>query len=177
MAYLIMPIQRIPRYVMLLSDLLKHTDPSHPDYKQLEQAVTKVEGVARYINEKKREDENMKRLLVINKSIEGTFEDPLVQPHRKFVREGALELVKVLVRVPTQGTPIVKEPEKKTFSFFRKKETNRKEGFLHKSGDAEESAIGFALTLGGLFKGWKKRWFILDGTKLSYYLDKVVRIF
>ena len=144
LSYLIMPIQRVPRYVMLLSDLLKHTDQAHPDYKNLKNAVEKVEGVARFINEKvpphpslsafvlsssfsiisgfeqKREDENSKKLVTISKSIDGQFEEPLVQPARRFVREGELELVKVLIKVPTQASPIMKEKER-GFSLFRKK--------------------------------------------------------
>ena len=31
-SYLIMPIQRIPRYNLLLEDLVMHTWPEHPDY-------------------------------------------------------------------------------------------------------------------------------------------------
>lgn len=46
-----MPIQRIPRYVMLLSDLLKHTEPNHLDYKNISTGLNKVQGVATYINE------------------------------------------------------------------------------------------------------------------------------
>ena len=61
--------------------------------------------------------------MAINKSIEGQFEEPLVQPARRFVKEGELELVKVLVKVPTQAAPIVKDKEKdgKRFTLFRKK--------------------------------------------------------
>ncbi len=32
---LIMPVQRIPRYKLLFEELLKHTDDTHPDYKDL----------------------------------------------------------------------------------------------------------------------------------------------
>ncbi len=55
-SFLIMPVQRIPRYEtnpktlpkiprynMLLRDLVKHTWEGHPDYNHLKQAVARVE--------------------------------------------------------------------------------------------------------------------------------------
>src|SRR5690242_13778022 len=37
-AYLIMPVQRIPRYKLLLEDLLKKTEETHPDYLNIKKA-------------------------------------------------------------------------------------------------------------------------------------------
>lgn len=31
-SYLIRPVQRIPRYILLLTDIIKHTPKTHPDY-------------------------------------------------------------------------------------------------------------------------------------------------
>ena len=36
-SYLVLPIQRIPRYVMLLEDMFKHTPINHVDHTDLEQ--------------------------------------------------------------------------------------------------------------------------------------------
>jgi hypothetical protein len=55
---LIMPVQRLPRYKMLLEQLLKHTDRDHIDYKELERALAKISESVLLINEKKREHEN-----------------------------------------------------------------------------------------------------------------------
>lgn len=55
---LITPIQRIPRYVLLLKSILKHTEDSHPDYSELGTAISQLQQVATVINEKKRESEN-----------------------------------------------------------------------------------------------------------------------
>lgn len=41
-AFLIMPVQRIPRYVLLLSDLIKHTPPTHVDHKELQECLQLV---------------------------------------------------------------------------------------------------------------------------------------
>lgn len=51
-SYLIMPIQRIPRYALLLRAVLEYTNPSHPDYENLKVAQQKVEEVSSYINQK-----------------------------------------------------------------------------------------------------------------------------
>jgi hypothetical protein len=45
-SFLVKPIQRLPKYVLLLKDLLKHTDPSHPDYVNIESASAQYGEVA-----------------------------------------------------------------------------------------------------------------------------------
>jgi hypothetical protein len=42
---LIMPIQRIPRYTLLLGELLRSTEPNHPDYDDLKKAIKSLEDV------------------------------------------------------------------------------------------------------------------------------------
>jgi hypothetical protein len=49
-SFLITPIQRIPRYVLLLTELLKHTEPSHPDHELLQKAIPLVKDVAEFVN-------------------------------------------------------------------------------------------------------------------------------
>lgn len=50
-SYLILPVQRIPRYVLLIKEMQKHTPQTHPDSALLSQAYECIEGVARSINE------------------------------------------------------------------------------------------------------------------------------
>ncbi|KAJ3434351.1 faciogenital dysplasia protein [Anaeramoeba flamelloides] len=50
-SYLIMPIQRLPRYKLLLSEALKHIDPLHPDYAPTKEAIGFIENIAQRINE------------------------------------------------------------------------------------------------------------------------------
>ena len=38
-SYLIMPIQRIPRYQLLLTELLKNTEPSYEDYSECSHTI------------------------------------------------------------------------------------------------------------------------------------------
>ncbi|XP_046403591.1 uncharacterized protein LOC124169131 [Ischnura elegans] len=51
---LIMPVQRIPRYELLIQRLLKHTEPSHPDHPLLVEAATVVRSLAQSINRRGR---------------------------------------------------------------------------------------------------------------------------
>lgn len=51
MGYLIMPVQRVPRYVMLLQDMVKHTTAKHPDHAHLTQALAQMQATATLINE------------------------------------------------------------------------------------------------------------------------------
>jgi hypothetical protein len=50
---LIMPVQRIPRHILLLTDLAKHTPPEHPDFDLLTKAVERTKEVAIVINDAK----------------------------------------------------------------------------------------------------------------------------
>jgi len=93
-SYLIMPIQRIPRYVMLLTDLFKNTPESHKDYQPLKDALTKMENVAQYVNKKKREAENLLGVTTVARHLVG-LDSPAEfnQPHRRYVRQGFLQEV------------------------------------------------------------------------------------
>ncbi|CAG7727349.1 unnamed protein product [Allacma fusca] len=47
---LIMPIQRIPRYELLVKELLKHTDPNHEDHSRLNIALENIKQFALHID-------------------------------------------------------------------------------------------------------------------------------
>lgn len=86
---LIMPIQRIPRYKLLLEDMIKHTPPEHPDHEPLKQALAKIDEVAMRIDKGLQEYEQQQRLIEISsaRSFQGTT---LLAAHRKLLREGEL---------------------------------------------------------------------------------------
>lgn len=60
--FLIKPIQRLVKYPLLLSQLLKETDPSWPNYNELHQAYLISKEVALVINESQRRAENIQHL-------------------------------------------------------------------------------------------------------------------
>eukprot|EP01113_Clastostelium_recurvatum_P028624 TRINITY_DN3459_c0_g1_i2.p1 TRINITY_DN3459_c0_g1~~TRINITY_DN3459_c0_g1_i2.p1 ORF type:complete len:1330 (+),score=357.21 TRINITY_DN3459_c0_g1_i2:583-3990(+) len=90
-ALLIAPIQRIPRYVLLLEDLVRHTPSSHLDHKNLTSALWKMKAVAEYVNEKKREADNIHEVERVQEKL-GSFEAgfDLAVPHRRYIREGIM---------------------------------------------------------------------------------------
>lgn len=69
--YLITPIQRVPRYVLLLKELLKHTVVHHRDYKPTSDAIVDLQRVAEIINNQKRDAEHLEELNDLQSKITG----------------------------------------------------------------------------------------------------------
>ncbi|XP_063244519.1 rho guanine nucleotide exchange factor 39-like [Bacillus rossius redtenbacheri] len=88
-ALLITPIQRIPRYCLLLKEILAHTPASHPDYGVLQRSLHEVEQAARHINSLVHDYENMQKILELQRSLCGN-QPCIVSPGRKFIKEGML---------------------------------------------------------------------------------------
>ncbi|XP_031817323.1 rho guanine nucleotide exchange factor 17 isoform X2 [Sarcophilus harrisii] len=86
---MIKPVQRIPRYELLVKDLLKHTPEEHPDRPFLIDAHRNIKQVAEKINKGMKNAEEVERharvLLEIEAHIEG-MED-LQAPLRRFLRQ------------------------------------------------------------------------------------------
>jgi hypothetical protein len=91
LALLIMPVQRIPRYVLLLRELIKYTLADDPDLGNLNKALSKMMNVAEEINAKKRDAENLAQIQQIQSQlVMGKFPSLLAVPSRRFVKEGQL---------------------------------------------------------------------------------------
>lgn len=91
LSFLIKPVQRIPRYNMLLNELRKHTPPDDPDFPTLSSALEKIRHVADHVNQRLREDSSNNRCIEIDKIMHGLPPGiEIVHPSRKFVHEGRL---------------------------------------------------------------------------------------
>jgi len=88
MSFLIMPVQRLPRYVMLLQTLKKHS----PDVKigMMEEALQKISEIVEQLNAGKRAVEQQAKLLELSDKITN-FHGALIVPHRTLIREGELQ--------------------------------------------------------------------------------------
>ncbi|KAG6911817.1 hypothetical protein DXG01_000064 [Tephrocybe rancida] len=95
--YLLLPVQRIPRYRLLLEELLRSTPPTY-EYEDdpLERALTEISSLANNMNEGKRESESRRKLVQWQARIRGKFPSPLVQPHRRLIMDGPLLLTRVV---------------------------------------------------------------------------------
>ena len=70
-AFLLLPVQRNPRYRMLLDDLLKHTWVSHPDYENIRKAAKLVAEITEFINNGITKAENAAKILDIQNRFVG----------------------------------------------------------------------------------------------------------
>eukprot|EP01137_Pigoraptor_chileana_P000217 Opistho-2@36016 len=66
---LILPVQRIPRYVLLLNDLVRYTAASHPDHAGLREALDGMRQLAVRINEAKRQADRVHRMIAVQMTV------------------------------------------------------------------------------------------------------------
>eukprot|EP00012_Vannella_robusta_P001244 CAMPEP_0206192088 /NCGR_PEP_ID=MMETSP0166-20121206/5746_1 /ASSEMBLY_ACC=CAM_ASM_000260 /TAXON_ID=95228 /ORGANISM="Vannella robusta, Strain DIVA3 518/3/11/1/6" /LENGTH=546 /DNA_ID=CAMNT_0053608509 /DNA_START=241 /DNA_END=1881 /DNA_ORIENTATION=- len=121
--FLIMPVQRIPRYVLLLGDLLKHTWQDHPDYNNLQEATKKLQDLTAFLDTKEQEAENLTRLVKIAAEFQGMLKINLAEAHRKFIREDTFNgqnvylFNDILLITSAQPAQPTKSTWKKRFSY------------------------------------------------------------
>ncbi|XP_040195988.1 rho guanine nucleotide exchange factor 17 isoform X1 [Rana temporaria] len=95
---MIKPVQRIPRYELIVKDLLKHTPEDHPDYPCLLDAQRNIKRLAERINKGMRSAEEAERDTRILQEIESHIEgmEDLQVPFRRFVRQEMVVEVKAV---------------------------------------------------------------------------------
>lgn len=104
MSLMIQPVQRIPRYLLLLRELNKCTSDDHEEYWDLQEAIGKVEDIASHVNMSKKRAEEFTKLVNIQNKINARFVSmknfifkgssdkrlSLIKPNRFLVREGTI---------------------------------------------------------------------------------------
>lgn len=96
-SYLLLPIQRVPRYKLLLEDLAMCTMPrSDGPRDTLDDALNEIASLASLMNEEKRDADSRLRLYHWQQRISSRGPSPLVQPHRKLIMDGALTLIRLV---------------------------------------------------------------------------------
>lgn len=88
---LIMPIQRIPRYRLLLQELVKCTPGDHPDFSKLSGALETIKNIASFINNMNQQSAGTK-LITLQKSF-GSKIPNLVEPWRVWIKDGPVEVL------------------------------------------------------------------------------------
>lgn len=123
-SFLIMPVQRIPRYSLLLQDMVKHTWTSHPDFQDLKEAAQKLKECAVALNLKKEESENLEKLAEIESALSSKLKVPLCEPHRRYIDDEEFGDKRVWL---CNDLVLVGKADISTFQKFRKRSTDRPE--------------------------------------------------
>jgi hypothetical protein len=90
-AVLIAPIQRLPRYKLLLERMLEECSKSDPDYKLLEKAVDSISKVANHINKSLQRQMDQLKILQIQSMFVPSV--TLVAPGRRLIKFGELDKI------------------------------------------------------------------------------------
>ncbi|XP_030576151.1 FYVE, RhoGEF and PH domain-containing protein 4-like isoform X2 [Archocentrus centrarchus] len=85
--HMLEPVQRVPRYEMLLKDYLKKLPEDDPDYELAQKSLQTISMAATHSNSAIQEAESLKRLLEIYEMI---GEEEVINPTNEFLREGRL---------------------------------------------------------------------------------------
>ncbi|XP_062584774.1 FYVE, RhoGEF and PH domain-containing protein 4-like isoform X2 [Saccostrea cucullata] len=89
--HMLEPIQRIPRYQLLLKDYIKHLPEDSPDSQDAKSALEKVEIAAKHSEEAMRKIEKFHKLLEIKEKVTTTID--LISPTRELIREGKIKKI------------------------------------------------------------------------------------
>ncbi|XP_076052966.1 FYVE, RhoGEF and PH domain-containing protein 3-like isoform X2 [Oratosquilla oratoria] len=89
---LITPVQRVPRYRLLLEELRRYTPEDHPHYSDIIGALEEISRVAEHINKCVCEGECVQRMLLLQKAFK--YGQPnIIAPGRTLLKEGRLHKV------------------------------------------------------------------------------------
>ncbi|ELR12945.1 RhoGEF domain containing protein [Acanthamoeba castellanii str. Neff] len=94
---LILPIQRIPRYELLLSDYLKHSQRKPEELPRIDKLLTSIKELNRFLNQARRQEEAVKQLSEIQQALvfpKGKEAFSLFgrQPVRRLIHQGELRI-------------------------------------------------------------------------------------
>ena len=92
---LITPVQRLPRYVLLMKEIIKHTPKDHPDYKDATEALNKANEVSMFVNKQTKQAEAREKWEEIKASV---INLPDVYQFEKNVTEFVLEGTSLLLK-------------------------------------------------------------------------------
>jgi len=93
--FLILPVQRIPRYVLLLKYMSQHPPGIHPDFEAIHTALSNMERLVSAINLAKSVKDNKEKMMALQESIVDCPFDLTDSHSRTFIREGPLMQVEI----------------------------------------------------------------------------------
>jgi len=84
-SYLIMPVQRIPRYELLLKEIIKNTPEKDSALPSLKRALVMVREAAQHNNQSMRSYQDVQKIVEIQNMLHGTLKDEIIQPSRALI--------------------------------------------------------------------------------------------
>ena len=97
---IILPIQRLPRYKLILNEILKNTENDHKDYTKLSDALINLSKITHLLNAKIGEYESRMKVNEIARRFENKTQIgnsgadwSVIKPYRKFIKEGYLNKI------------------------------------------------------------------------------------
>ncbi|PVZ99963.1 hypothetical protein BB558_004009 [Smittium angustum] len=85
-SHLLLPVQRIPRYRLLMKTILENTPKSHTDYNFVLTSFEIIDKVAKLVNDNIKEQEMILKILEIQKST--NINEFLLVPGRRLLKQG-----------------------------------------------------------------------------------------
>ncbi|XP_064615813.1 LOW QUALITY PROTEIN: uncharacterized protein LOC135479839 [Liolophura sinensis] len=125
--FLLTPVQKICKYPLQLSELLKFTDPDHSDYDNVCQALDAMKRIACLINERKRKMESIAKISAWQQSVEDWEGSDLLELSSELITSGEAH------KINRSG----RSQERTLFLFdhqliYCKKDLLRRNGFCYK---------------------------------------------
>ncbi|TMW41574.1 hypothetical protein DOY81_013347, partial [Sarcophaga bullata] len=89
---MIIPIQRVPRYKLLLEQVLLYTSPADADFRSIKESIKQIENTVLHINSCVEDQEVTQMLINLQNSLVNHSPN-IVKPSRKVIKEGLLNKV------------------------------------------------------------------------------------
>lgn len=89
---MIIPIQRVPRYKLLLEQVLLYTSPADTDFRSIKESIKQIENTVLHINSCVEDQEVTQMLINLQNSLVNHSPN-IVKPSRKVIKEGLLNKV------------------------------------------------------------------------------------
>ncbi|KAJ3443359.1 faciogenital dysplasia protein [Anaeramoeba flamelloides] len=153
---LIMPVQRLPRYVLFLEELTKKTPHFHEDFEQIKNALEMIKDVTTSVNEGKREFENVQKIDGIQRHLTPNSKRKFIisqNPSSKFVKSYSASLIAkkekqtILIHLFTHQLLICK-PKNNIFSIDTKYDLDYLIGFIFLKSITQDKKGKIALEFG-----------------------------
>ncbi|KAJ3450697.1 faciogenital dysplasia protein [Anaeramoeba flamelloides] len=84
---LITPVQRIPRYVLLIQGVIKNTDQNHPEYQEFKKILERLRHIADHVNKTKFVTNNFRKLVNLEIKLKNSDENLEIISRRRLVKE------------------------------------------------------------------------------------------